>query len=112
MTSETMEILSNKEVIQVNQGIILILLSERTCYPGLASQATKICFYNSTDNLLHNNENMCFILCRFSWSSRKKNFRTRAYVFHDVPLGESSSSTSDELDMSAFRDTIANALLS
>jgi hypothetical protein len=77
MTSETMEILSNKEVIQVNQGIILILLSERTCYPGLASQATKICFYNSTDNLLHNNENMCFIFCRSSWSSRKKNFRTR-----------------------------------
>jgi alpha-galactosidase len=29
MTSETMEILSNKEVIQVNQGIILILLWER-----------------------------------------------------------------------------------
>jgi hypothetical protein len=52
MTSETMEILSNKEVIQVNHGIILILLSERTCYPGLASQATKICFYIATDNLL------------------------------------------------------------
>jgi hypothetical protein len=30
----------------------------------------------------------------------------------DVPLGESSSSTSDELDMSAFRDAIANALMS
>lgn len=52
MTSETMEILSNKEVIQVNQGIILILLSERTCYPGLASQPTKIYFYIATDNLL------------------------------------------------------------
>jgi hypothetical protein len=47
MTSETMEILSNKEVIQVNQGIILILLWERTCYPGLASQATNICFLHS-----------------------------------------------------------------
>jgi hypothetical protein len=31
---------------------------------------------------------------------------------HDVPVGESSSSTSDELDMSAFRDAIANALVS
>jgi hypothetical protein len=31
---------------------------------------------------------------------------------HDVPVGESSSSTSDELDMSAFRDGIANALVS
>jgi hypothetical protein len=31
---------------------------------------------------------------------------------HDVPIGESSSSTSDELDMSAFRDAIANALVS
>jgi hypothetical protein len=31
---------------------------------------------------------------------------------HDVPLGESSSSTSDELDVSAFRDAIANALVS
>jgi hypothetical protein len=30
---------------------------------------------------------------------------------HDVPLGESSSTTSDELDMSAFRDAIANALV-
>jgi hypothetical protein len=37
MTSETMEILSNKEVIQVNQGIILILLSKRTCYPGVGT---------------------------------------------------------------------------
>jgi hypothetical protein len=33
-------------------------------------------------------------------------------ISHDVPLGESSSSTSDELDMSAFRDAIANALVS
>jgi hypothetical protein len=31
---------------------------------------------------------------------------------HDVPVGESSSSTSDELDMSTFRDEIANALVS
>jgi hypothetical protein len=31
---------------------------------------------------------------------------------HDVSVGESSSSTSDELDMSAFRDGIANALVS
>jgi hypothetical protein len=31
---------------------------------------------------------------------------------HDVPVGESSSSTSDELDMSAFRDAIANAFVS
>jgi hypothetical protein len=31
---------------------------------------------------------------------------------HDVPSGESSSSTSDELDMSAFRYAIANALVS
>ncbi|XP_020396826.1 protein ALP1-like [Zea mays] len=31
---------------------------------------------------------------------------------HDVPSGESSTSTSDELDMSAFRDAIANALVS
>jgi hypothetical protein len=31
---------------------------------------------------------------------------------HDVPVGESSTSTSDELDMSAFRDAIANALVS
>jgi hypothetical protein len=32
---------------------------------------------------------------------------------HHVPVGESSSSsTSDELDMSAFRDAIANALVS
>jgi hypothetical protein len=31
---------------------------------------------------------------------------------HDVPVGESSSTTSDELDMSAFRDAIANALVS
>jgi hypothetical protein len=35
---------------------------------------------------------------------------------HDVSVGESSnsssSSTSDELDMSAFRDAIANALVS
>jgi hypothetical protein len=31
---------------------------------------------------------------------------------HDVPIGESSSSTSDELDMSAFQDAIANALVS
>jgi hypothetical protein len=30
----------------------------------------------------------------------------------DVPVGESSSSTFDELDMSAFRDAIANALVS
>jgi hypothetical protein len=30
---------------------------------------------------------------------------------HDVPLGESSSTTCDELDMSAFRDAIANALV-
>ena len=30
---------------------------------------------------------------------------------HDVPVGESRSSTSDELDMSAFRDGIANALV-
>jgi hypothetical protein len=33
-------------------------------------------------------------------------------ISHDVPLCESSSSTSDELDMSAFRDAIANALVS
>jgi hypothetical protein len=33
-------------------------------------------------------------------------------ISHHVPLGESSSSTSDELDMSAFRDAIANALVS
>ena len=52
MTSETMEILSNKEVIQVNQGIILILLWERACYPGLASHTINICFYIATDNLL------------------------------------------------------------
>ena len=32
-------------------------------------------------------------------------------ISNDVPLGESSSSTSDELDMSAFRDEIANALV-
>ena len=32
-------------------------------------------------------------------------------ISHDVPLGESSSSTYDELDMSAFRDAIANALV-
>jgi hypothetical protein len=31
---------------------------------------------------------------------------------HDVPASESSTSTSDELDMSAFRDAIANALVS
>jgi hypothetical protein len=31
---------------------------------------------------------------------------------HDVSVGESSSSTSDELDISAFRDGIANALVS
>jgi hypothetical protein len=31
---------------------------------------------------------------------------------HDVLVGESSTSTSDELDMSAFRDAIANALVS
>jgi hypothetical protein len=31
---------------------------------------------------------------------------------HDVPIGERSSTTSDELDMSAFRDAIANALVS
>jgi hypothetical protein len=31
---------------------------------------------------------------------------------HDVPIGESSSSTSDELGTSAFRDGIANALVS
>jgi hypothetical protein len=31
---------------------------------------------------------------------------------HDVPVGESSTSTSDELDMSDFRDAIANALVS
>jgi hypothetical protein len=31
---------------------------------------------------------------------------------HDVPVGKSSSSTSDELDMSAFRDEIADALVS
>jgi hypothetical protein len=31
---------------------------------------------------------------------------------HDVPVGESSTSTYDELDMSAFRDAIANALVS
>jgi hypothetical protein len=30
---------------------------------------------------------------------------------HDVPIDESSSTTSDELDMSAFRDAIANALV-
>jgi hypothetical protein len=30
---------------------------------------------------------------------------------HDVPLGESSSTTCDELDMSVFRDAIANALV-
>jgi hypothetical protein len=30
---------------------------------------------------------------------------------HDVSVGESSSSTSDELDMSAFQDAIANALV-
>jgi hypothetical protein len=30
---------------------------------------------------------------------------------HDVPIGESSTSTSDELNMSAFRDAIANALV-
>jgi hypothetical protein len=30
----------------------------------------------------------------------------------DVPVSESSSSTFDELDMSAFRDAIANALVS
>jgi hypothetical protein len=30
---------------------------------------------------------------------------------HDVSVGESSSSTSDELDMSAFRDGIVNALV-
>jgi hypothetical protein len=29
----------------------------------------------------------------------------------DVAIGESSSSTSDELDMSAFRDSIANTLV-
>ena len=33
-------------------------------------------------------------------------------ISHDVPLDESSSSTSDELDMSVFRDAIANALVS
>jgi hypothetical protein len=33
-------------------------------------------------------------------------------ISHDVPLGQSSSSTYDELDMSAFRDAIANALVS
>jgi hypothetical protein len=31
---------------------------------------------------------------------------------HVVPAGESSTSTSDELDMSDFRDAIANALVS
>jgi hypothetical protein len=31
---------------------------------------------------------------------------------NDVHLGESSSSTSDELDMSAFRDAIATVLVS
>jgi hypothetical protein len=31
---------------------------------------------------------------------------------HDVPSGESSGSTSNELDMTAFRDAIANALVS
>ena len=31
---------------------------------------------------------------------------------HHVPVGESSTSTSDELDMTAFRDAIANALVS
>jgi hypothetical protein len=33
-------------------------------------------------------------------------------ISQHVPLGESSSSTTDELDMSAFRDAIANALVS
>jgi hypothetical protein len=33
-------------------------------------------------------------------------------LVNDVHLGESSSSTSDELDMSAFRDAIATALVS
>lgn len=37
MTSETLEILGNKEVIQVNQGINLSPFAERTCYPVLAS---------------------------------------------------------------------------
>jgi hypothetical protein len=32
-------------------------------------------------------------------------------VARDVPIDESSSTTSDELDMSAFRDAIANALV-
>jgi hypothetical protein len=33
-------------------------------------------------------------------------------LVNDVHLGEISSSTSDELDMSAFRDSIATALVS
>jgi hypothetical protein len=36
----------------------------------------------------------------------------RNSLSHDVPVGESSTSTYDELDMSAFRDAIANALVS
>jgi hypothetical protein len=33
-------------------------------------------------------------------------------LVNDIHLGESSSSTSDELDMSAFRDAITTALVS
>ena len=36
----------------------------------------------------------------------------RNSLSHDLPAGESSTSTSDELDMSDFRDAIANALVS
>jgi hypothetical protein len=36
----------------------------------------------------------------------------RTNLVNDVHLGESSSSISDELDMSAFRDAIATALVS